>query len=39
MKFGRKRPLSRPKLRLGKYLLSTLPAPPPSVDYSPAVKS
>lgn len=35
MKLGRRRPASRPKLALGRYLLAAgLPTPPPSVDYS-----
>jgi hypothetical protein len=37
MKFGRNRPIAvGPQLRLAKYLRASLPAPPASVDYTPA---
>ena len=40
MKFGRNRPSpSHPRLRLGKYLLTGLPAAPATVDYSGAAAS
>lgn len=36
VKFGRKRPVSRPQtFKLCNYLLRSLPTPPPAVDYAP----
>lgn len=39
-KFGRKRPVAHgPMLRMSRYMRGNLPAPPSSVDYSPAARA